>query len=634
MKINAACSEMTPGKMVWRRAISSSQALCLAWVLLLLVKHGTAQSTALNEEFNTEEEQPVGTYIGTIGEMTPEAPPPYILIYPFGETEADLDTSDLGRIQVKRVLDRESTSRYEFVAVSTTSGRNIHVRINVLDINDHHPTFNQSVLTKQILESTPRDVKFALGSAIDPDLDINSTQRYEIMSGNINNAFRLGSKQAPNGILYLDLEVNGELDYETIPSYDLVINAYDGANPPKFGTMNLHIVIVDVNDNQPTFNQSRYFAQVAENIAVGSQVLQVFASDLDSGVNGEIHYLIDRQRSDQDEQFNIDPTRGIMYINKELDFETQSSYELIVVAQDNGTQRLQTTAIVSVTVLDVNDNRPSINIIFIVGMNTDDSTARIPETMQAGEFVARISVSDPDVDDYYSNVSVTLNGGDGHFGLTTRDNVVYLVILSQPLDREMEPFYTLTVVATDSGSPPLESQKSFTIMVMDDNDNPPEFTQATYYADIQEVLPIGSSVIQVAAVDRDEGNNSQIRYELLDTPETHSDWFRIDSSTGLIMTATRVDCETSAEPRLTIRATDSGVPPLSALATVIVHIRDVNDNQPIFDQSFYNVSVPENQLVGTCILQVRFCAFSWKISIMLLFKVELANQLCFYLSFS
>lgn len=65
-----------------------------------------------------------------------------------------------------------------------------------------------------------------------------------------------------------------------------------------------------------------------------------------------------------------------------------------------------------------------------------------------------------------------------------------------------------------------------------------------------------------------------------------------------------MDCETDPMPKLTVIATDNGFPPLSSSATVLVTIHDVNDNEPIFDQSFYNVSVAENETKGKCILKV------------------------------
>ena len=581
---------------------------CVIWTLLLLVKHGTSGQERVTQTFRTEEGRERGTLIGTVGEglsdvdLGPPYNPPIFILPSSGENSINVDTSN-GDITVKNEpLDRESEDHYRFLVSSEQTGKSITVDIYVTDTNDNKPTFPVEVRPLDLPESTPKENKIFLGSAIDADLGNNSTERYEIRSGNTDNAFRLKSSKADDGVLYLDLVVNGTLDHETNPRYELLIRAYDGGNPPRHGDMLVNITVVDVNDNQPIFSASRFFARVFENATIGTTVLQVSATDMDSGDNGKISYAIDRRRSDPKSTFNIDEDTGTIYVNKEVDYESQDAYELIVVARDGAAQKLQTTAVVSIEVLDVNDNEPTVDLIYL----TDDGTSRISEQAEPGDFIARLSVSDPDVADYDPKVNVTLTGGDGHFGLTTSDNVVYIVTLTKPLDRELKPYYRLTVIATDHGTPPLSATKTFTLHITDFNDNPPRFVQPSYRAEIQEVLPAGSSVIQVTAEDEDTGENSRISYVMLDTPATHSDWFQIDEASGLITTRTRLDCETSVEPELVIVASDTGVPPKSVTATVTVIIQDVNDNQPVFDQSFYNVTVGEDTAVGVCILTVRF----------------------------
>ncbi len=598
----------------WRMGVklkvSQTVSYCVIWSLLLLVKHGTTaqEVPTFDQTFYVSENVNINTLLGRVGS---ELNKPQGITYDFfsaqGEEASlrnDFTISATGEIRTKAKLDRERKAKYSIVAYTQdiTDLFSVKIQIVVLDENDNSPTFAEPVIYKEISESTPTDAKFALGSAVDRDVYPNNTQRYAIIEGNTNGTFRIRAKRTPNGVLFLDLEINYKPDYELISNYTLKIRAYDGGNPSRYGDLTLNIKILDINDNQPIFNTSRYFGKVSENAIVGTAIVNVFATDSDSGENGKIGYFIDRSRSDQGKVFDVNPTTGLVYVNKALDYESKKSYELVVVARDNGVQKLQTSAVVSIEVIDVNDNEPSIHIVFL----TEDNTPRISEKAQPGDFVARISVSDPDLQEIYdAHVNVTLNGGDGHFGLTTQDNVVYLVVLSKPLDRELKPFYQLTVIALDSGTPPKSAVKTFTVLVIDTNDNAPEFTQnGNYNADIQEVVPAGSSVIQVTAVDRDDGNNSKILYSILSTPQTHSDWFQIDNRTGLITTRMRVDCETASAPQLTVVAVDSGVPPQSSTATVNVRIHDVNDNQPVFDHSFYNVSVPEDQSVGSCIVKV------------------------------
>ncbi|XP_022221546.2 LOW QUALITY PROTEIN: protein dachsous [Drosophila obscura] len=573
-------------------------------LLLLLLLAGAAQAAAGDKERERKlevfEGVPVDHQIGYIGDFDGiDSGPPYIIVAEAGvETDLAIDRMT-GEIRTKVRLDRETRASYSLVAIPL-SGLNVRVVVTVKDENDNAPQFPQPAMHIEFPENTPREVKRTLLPARDLDLEPYNTQRYNIVSGNVNDAFRLSSHRERDGVLYLDLQISGFLDRETTPGYSLLIEALDGGTPPLRGLMTVNITIQDVNDNQPIFNQSRYFATVPENATVGTSVLQVYASDTDAEENGLVQYAINRRQSDKEQMFRIDAQTGAIYINKALDFETKELHELVVVAKDHGEQPLETTAFVSIRVTDVNDNQPTINVIFL----SDDASPKISESAQPGEFVARISVHDPDSKTEYANVNVSLNGGDGHFALTTRDSSIYLVIVHLALDRESTANYTLSVVATDKGTPPLHASKSIFLRITDVNDNPPEFEQELYHANVMEVADPGTSVLQVLAHDRDEGLNSALSYALAETPETHAQWFQIDAQTGLITTRSHIDCETEPVPQLTVIARDGGQPALSSTATVLVTIHDVNDNEPIFDQSFYNVSVAENEPVGRCILKV------------------------------
>lgn len=602
-----------------RRGRTRSRSSCAAppaisaclWLLLVfcslassLAGAGAGAGAGADKEreriLEVSEGVPVGHLIGYIADSeSMDSVPPYMIIADAGvETHLAIDDST-GEIRTKVPLDRETRASYTLAAFPKI-GRSVRVVVNVLDENDNAPTFPQPSMDIEFPENTPREVKRTLLPARDLDLEPYNTQRYNIVSGNVNDAFRLSSHRERDGVLYLDLQISGFLDRETTPAYSLLIEALDGGTPPLRGLLTVNITIQDVNDNQPIFNQSRYFATVPENATVGTSVLQVYASDTDANENGLVEYAINRRQSDKEQMFRIDSRTGAVYINKPLDFETKELHELVVVAKDHGEQPLETTAFVSVRVTDVNDNQPTINVIFL----SEDASPKISESAQPGEFVARISVHDPDSKAEYANVNVSLNGGDGHFALTTRDNSIYLVIVNLPLDREATSNYTLSVVATDKGTPPLHASKSIFLRVTDVNDNAPEFEQPVYHANVMEVADPGTSVLQVQARDRDEGNNAALSYALADTPDTHAQWFQIDAQTGLITTRSHIDCETEPVPQLTVIARDGGQPPLSSTATVLVTIHDVNDNEPIFDQSFYNVSVAENEPVGRCILKV------------------------------
>lgn len=561
--------------------------------LLLLLVLGATLAPGVRPELvkylEVSENARPGTRVGFIDADNP----PYLIVsVPGSSVEADLIVDQTtGEIKTRVPLDRETRPSYSLVVFP----QSVRVVVKVLDENDNAPTFPVEHVDVEFPENSPRDAKRALPPAKDPDLGQYSTQRYEIVSGNHGDVFRLSQHRGRDGVLYLDLQNSGSLDREARSRYHLVIEAYDGGAPPLRSRLHVNVTVQDVNDNPPVFNQTRYVASVPENATVGTPVLAVNASDADAGENGRIEYSVNRRQSDREEMFRVDPETGMVYVNKALDFESKERHELVIVARDRGAQPLEASAFLSVRVTDVNDNQPAITVIFL----SDDATPKISESAQPGEFVARISVSDPDSRTEYSNATVTLIGGEGHFGLTTRDNIIYLMVVERPLDREEKPVYDLSVEATDAGTPPLRAVRTFRLLVTDVNDNAPKFERERYEAHLLEASEPGTSVLRVTATDLDEGANSAIRYSLLNTT-----WFAIDETTGLVTTVTHVDCEADPAPNLVVVATDSGRPPLSSSATVRVTVHDLNDNEPIFDKPLYNATVPEDMPVGRCFLEV------------------------------
>uniref|UniRef100_A0A8C8IWS8 Protocadherin-16 n=1 Tax=Oncorhynchus tshawytscha TaxID=74940 RepID=A0A8C8IWS8_ONCTS len=580
--------------------------LLLAYIVLELIT--VHSSTVLgNLELQLDEEQPAGTIVGDISAGLP--PGVTASLYFISDHEgtgvgSDLDIDEsTGIIKTAKVLDHELRDRYNFIAVTMT-GLTIEVTITVNDINDHAPTFPRRRAAFKIPEMTAVGTRFPLEPAVDGDKGQLTTQGYLIKDGNPGQAFLLETRRGSNQVLYLDLVVNTLLDSETRPSYTLSLEAFDGGSPKRTGQMVLDVMVQDINDNVPVFNQSRYHAIISENLQPGSNILQVFASDADQGDNGLVLYEINRRQSDPEHYFIIDSRMGVITLNKPLDFEMRRVHELVVQARDNATQPEVTNAFVTIHVRDYNDNQPTMTIIFL----SEDGSPQISEGAQPGQYVARISVTDPDYGEY-ANVNVSLEGGDGKFALTTKDNIIYLMCVDQILDREERDTYELRVMATDAGTPPLRAESSFTIQVTDVNDNPPLFDQQEYRQAIPEVVFPGSFVLQVTARDNDQGPNGDITYSLLQDgqagqDENQAQWFTIDPVTGIITTLSQLDYESQPRPSVTVVATDGGRPSLSSTALVHVVLQDINDNEPVFGSNFYNVSIKENTAAGSCILQV------------------------------
>ncbi|XP_051560919.1 protocadherin-23 [Myxocyprinus asiaticus] len=503
---------------------------------------------------------------------------------------------DTGIISTAVMLDRERTDKYEFAA-ATLTGEVIKVTIEVTDVNDHSPVFPVKIIQLNVSELSLPGTRFELEGAQDQDEGDYGTQGYRITDGDMRKLFKVEIRNSGAGVFNLDLILQARLDRETTDFYRLTIEAFDGGVPPKTGQLQVHVTVLDENDNQPVFGQSEYSAVILESAPIMTPVCQVFATDPDLGINGQVIYEINRRQSDPNEYFIIDSSSGIIRVNKFLDYENQSFFELIVTAWDSGTQPESSSTFVSIKVLDVNDNHPNINILFL----NEAGAPEVSEGAGLGEYVARIAVSDPDLGEF-RKIDVLLQGGDGMFTLKSTDDFLYVLCVDGPLDREVKDTYDLTVIASDFGSPPLRSEATFQVKVTDVNDNPPIFDQNNYEERIPEDVHEGTALFQVKATDRDQGENSGIIYSVEQSEQEHL--FNIDPASGLITTAAGLDHEKETELKFLVMATDGGSPSLSSTATVTIHVEDVNDNKPIFKQQFYNVTIKEHTAVGTCILQV------------------------------
>ena len=585
------------------------------WILLtLLLLLGAVTLSEANvsgcfavTQLSVLENQNPGTQVGYIGQnLDATMQPPYEDFYPMADVLRNMFSIqyDTGLVQTKVQLDREVDASLMLLVMKGSDL--LCVNITVLDINEYPPVFTSNEKFILIAENAPHHVK-SLGSANDRDAGQNTIAgfRYELVSGNNDMPFYVSGRYSDPQTLLLDLGINGTLDYETNRHYTLLVEVYDGGSPVLSSTMTVEIDIEDTNDNQPIFNYSKYSAQIAENATLGTSVLTVQATDLDEGDNEKIRYSIDRM-TDPNENFRIDPVDGILRVNKLLDFETRQHYNLFIIARDGENRTTPSRAVAEIELLNIKELPANIELKFL----TTNEKPRVAENATVGFYVARISVSDPDAPDVYSSdITVRLNGGDGNFGLETRDSVIYLVLVQQALDREVKESYNLTVIASYSGSTPLAATKSFTLFIDDVNDNPPVFSESSYTAVIPEMSDAGSLVLQVNATDRDIGENARITYHIKDNSNTHSDWFHVDLNSGLITTNGPVDCEVDAQPSFVLIAKDHGNPPLSSSVSIHVSVRDVNDKEPTFDQSLYLASVPENKTPGDCILQVSVVVY-------------------------
>ncbi|XP_076993345.1 protocadherin beta-15-like [Tamandua tetradactyla] len=452
------------------------------------------------------------------------------------------------------------------------------------DINDHSPEFPEGEMTLKIPENSPPGTVFPLKKAQDWDVGNNCIQNYYISPSS---HFHVSVQNRGDGRKYPELVIDKELDREEQPELRLTLTATDGGSPPRSGTAQVRVVVLDVNDNAPEFEQRRYEVQVPENSRVGSLVVRVSARDLDAGTYGEISYSLFYSSQEISKTFELSRLSGEVRLIKALDFEAISSYELDVEASDGG--GLSGKCSVSIKVVDVNDNAPEIAISSL--------TSPIPENSPEAE-VALFRIRDRDSGD--NGKMVCSIQDDLPFLLKPSAENFYTLVTEGALDRESRAEYNVTITVTDLGTPRLNTEHTITVRVSDVNDNAPTFTHTSYTLYVREnnspALHIGS----VSATDRDSGPNAQVTYSLLPPQDARlplASLVSVSADHGQLFALRALDHEALQAFEFRVRAADAGSPALSSEALVRVLVLDDNDNAPSVLYPRHNGSAPCTELV-------------------------------------
>ncbi|NWW44489.1 PCDC2 protein, partial [Pedionomus torquatus] len=448
----------------------------------------------------------------------------------------------------------------------------------VLDINDNSPRFPLSEYHINVPEFLSPGARFTLpnaqdldeGTNSDPDVGTNSVQSYQLSP---NRHFALDLKGFQSGSKLLELVLQQPLDREQSALQQLVLTAVDGGDPPKSGTAQISVRVMDTNDNPPAFDRSTYTVSLLENSPPGTLVVKLNASDPDEGSNGDVIYSFGSYTPQKVRQlFSVDPHSGEVRVNGTLDYEEASSYEIYVQATDQGPVSMAGHCKVLVNIVDANDNAPEVVLTSLY--------SPVPEDAKAGTVVALMSVTDQDSG---LNKQVTLRIPPGlPFTLNSFKNS-YTLITQGKLDHEKAAAYNITVTATDSGSPPLSSQKVIHVEISDINDNPPRFEEPVYSVYIPENNPIDTLLCTVKATDPDVAENAYVSYSLLDGKIEGlpaASYVSIKSDSGNMYAVRSFDYETLREFQVVVQAQDAGIPPLSSTATVCIYVVDENDHAP------------------------------------------------------
>ncbi|XP_037656909.1 protocadherin alpha-10 isoform X5 [Choloepus didactylus] len=513
---------------------------------------------------------------------------------------------------LKKHLDREVSSEILLVLKATDGGKpeltgTIEIRITVLDANDNAPVFDKAVYRVKLLENARKGKLVIRLNASDLDEGSNSHILYSFgtdISPNIEASFRMDPASG-------EIEVSGKIDFEETKLYKIQVEAVDKGNPPMFGHCTVLIEVLDINDNAPELMVTSLSLPIREDAPVGTVIALVSVSDRDSGTNGQVTCFLTTYVP-----FRLVSTFKNYYslvLDRALDREKVAAYALLVTARDGGSPSLSASASVSVEVADVNDNAPA--------FAQPEYTVFVKENNPPGCHIFTVSARDADAQDNalvsYSLVErrVGERAVSSYVSVHAESGKVYAL---QPLDHEELELLQFQVSARDAGFPPLGSNVTLQVFVLDENDNAPALLPSPAGGAggaLSELVPrsvgAGHVVAKVRAVDADSGYNAWLSYELQLAAGSERSLFRVGLYTGEVSTTRALDEVDSPRQRLVVLVKDHGEPVLAATATVLLSLVESGQALKALSQVSVGVTGAEAALVDVNVyLIIAICAVS------------------------
>ncbi|XP_028383245.1 protocadherin gamma-A8 isoform X3 [Phyllostomus discolor] len=486
----------------------------------------------------------------------------------------DMRTGEDGTINpelvLEHALDREKEAAHNLVLIASDGGEprrssTAHIKVTVLDVNDNAPVFAQPIYRVTVPENVPPGTLLLTVRASDLDEGANGEVAYKF--------WKISEKQSP---LFQLNENTGEistaksLDYEECVFYEMEIQAEDvGA---LMGKTKVLISVEDINDNRPEVTVTSLFSPVLENTLPGTVIAFLNVHDRDSGKNGQVVCYIHDNLPFQLEK-SIDNYYKLVTW-KYLDREKISMYNITVMASDLGTPPLSTETHIILQVADTNDNPPT--------FSHASYSAYILENNPRGASIFSVTAHDPDSDHNaqvtYALMEDTTMGAPLSSCVSINSDTGVLYALCS-FDYEQIRDLQLLVIARDHGDPPLSTNVSLSLFILDQNDNMPEILYPSIPTDGStgvELAPRsaepGYLVTKVVAVDRDSGQNAWLSYRLLKASEPGL--FVVGLHTGEVRTARALLDRDALKQSLVIAVQDHGQPPLSATVTLTVAVAD------------------------------------------------------------
>ncbi|XP_036735003.2 protocadherin Fat 2 [Manis pentadactyla] len=383
------------------------------------------------------------------------------------------------------------------------------------------------------------------------------------------------------------LTVTGPLDYESKTKHVFTVRATDTALG-SFSEATVEVLVEDINDNSPTFSQLVYTTSISEGLPAQTPVIQLSASDQDSGQNCDVSYQIVEDGSDVSKFFQINGSTGVMSTVQELDYEAQQYFHVKVRAIDRGNPPLTGETLVVINVSDINDNPPE--------FRQPQYEANVSELATCGHLVLKVQALDPDSRDTSRLEYLILSGNqDRHFSINSSSGIISMLNLCK---KHLDSSYNLRVGASDGV---FQATVPVYINTTNANKYSPEFQQHIYEAELVENAKVGTKVIELLAIDKDSGPYGTVDYTIIN--KLAGEKFSINPH-GQVTTLQELDRENSTERVIAIKVMAQDGGGRVAFCTVRIILTDENDNPPRFKASEYLVSIQSNVSKNFPVIQV------------------------------
>ena len=517
------------------------------------------------------EDTSAGTSLVTVSALDPDsstityslvdAPPQFFIV------------SSIGAVFISSPLDREQQSQYVLTVAAMSSplpAAIATITVEVLDINDILPYFDQQQYVFTVPESTQPDT--VVGTVVVMDDDLN--QSGEIAQLYLSSSHPLFELDNTTGTLSLV----GNVDYESQTSFSLTVVAVDGGSPPLTGSVEVVVQLSDVNDNSPTFTTNTTSITISDSTTENITIITVHADDIDSEENGQVTYTLQTVAS-----LTVNAETGVVAVGPDL---IAGVFSVLVTATDGGSPSLSSQLTLTLTITDTNE--PPL-------FPADLYTTEVSEEEPVNAVIFTAAAIDADIG-LNAAVSYSIEQNPV-LGINSSNGEVFL--LTQ-LDYELTSVYLVTIIAVDQGDIPLSATTMLRVTVLDENDNAPIFLATPYSAVVSEDALPGLLIISVNATDSDSTSNGALSYSIINS----SLLFTIDISSGDVTVSQELDHELTSEVTLLVEVRDGGQPFLTNTTTVTVIISDVDDNPPLLSASSLAVSIPEDVGIGASVAVV------------------------------